>query len=110
MREDFPMSQLKIVAVSILFLSLTLMAGPQSQPTGQSSPQQKGMMMLTIFLKHDQSKTLDEINQHLKQTGVYGNVSARRRGGGFLVRDDGNRPGGDSSFSSGEAARRKSCH
>jgi len=26
-------------------------------------------MMLTIFLKHDQSKTLDEINQHLKQTG-----------------------------------------
>ena len=25
--------------------------------------------MLTIFLKHDQSKTLDEINQHLKQTG-----------------------------------------
>jgi hypothetical protein len=64
------MSQLKIVAVSILFLSLPLLAGPQSQPTGsQSSPQQKGMMMLTIFLKHDQSKTLDEINQHLKQTG-----------------------------------------
>ena len=25
--------------------------------------------MLTIFLKHDQSKTLDEINQHLKRTG-----------------------------------------
>ena len=50
------MSQLKIVAVSILFLSLTLMAGPQSQPTGQSSPQQKGMMMLTIFLKHDPVK------------------------------------------------------
>lgn len=63
------MSQLKIVAVSILFLSLPLMAGPQSQPTGQSSPQQTGMMMLTIFLKHDQSKTPDEINQHLKQTG-----------------------------------------
>jgi hypothetical protein len=63
------MSQLKIVAVSILFLSLPLLAGPQSQPPSQSSPQQKGMMMLTIFLKHDQSKTLDEINQHLKQTG-----------------------------------------
>ena len=64
------MSQLKIVAVSILFLALPLLAGPQSQPTGsQSGPEQKGMMMLTIFLKHDQSKTLDEINQHLKQTG-----------------------------------------
>ncbi|MGC2697429.1 MAG: hypothetical protein WA738_16705 [Candidatus Angelobacter sp.] len=26
----------------------------------------KGMMMVTIFLKYDQSKTLDEIEQHLK--------------------------------------------
>jgi hypothetical protein len=25
--------------------------------------------MPTVFLKHDQSKTLDEISQHLKQTG-----------------------------------------
>ncbi len=25
--------------------------------------------MLTIFLRHDESKTLDEINEHLKQTG-----------------------------------------
>ncbi|HEV7674542.1 MAG TPA: hypothetical protein VGQ12_08430 [Candidatus Angelobacter sp.] len=63
------MSQLKIVAVSILLLALPLLAGPQSQPPSQTSPQQKGMMMLTIFLKHDQAKTLDEINQHLKQTG-----------------------------------------
>ena len=30
---------------------------------------QNGMMMLTIFLKHDQSKTLDEINAHAKQAG-----------------------------------------
>jgi hypothetical protein len=50
------MPQLKIVAVSILFMLSPLLAGPQSQPTVQSSPQQKGMMMLTIFLKHDQSK------------------------------------------------------
>ena len=63
------MSHLKIVAVFILFVVSPLLAGPQSQPAVQSSPQQKGMMMLTIFLKHDQSKTLDEINQHLKQTG-----------------------------------------
>jgi hypothetical protein len=63
------MSQLKIIAVCILFLALPLMAGTQDQPKGEGRPQQKGMMMLTIFLKHDQSKTLDEINQHLKQTG-----------------------------------------
>jgi hypothetical protein len=30
---------------------------------------QPGTMMLTIFLRHDESKTLDQINEHLKQTG-----------------------------------------
>jgi hypothetical protein len=29
------------------------------------------MEMLTIFLRHDETKTLDEINQHLKSTGWY---------------------------------------
>lgn len=32
-----------------------------------------GMMMLTIFLRHDESKTLDEINAHLRQTGFSNN-------------------------------------
>ena len=32
-----------------------------------------GMEMLTIFLRHDQAKTLDEINSHLKSTGWYKN-------------------------------------
>jgi uncharacterized protein with GYD domain len=27
--------------------------------------------MLTVFLKHDQSKTLAEINQHLERTGFW---------------------------------------
>jgi hypothetical protein len=31
------------------------------------------MLMLTIFLRHDQSKTLEEIQAHLKQTGFYAN-------------------------------------
>lgn len=63
------MSHLKVIAISLVFVLSPLLADTQSQPAVQSSPQQKGMMMLTIFLKHDQSKTLDEINQHLKQTG-----------------------------------------
>jgi hypothetical protein len=63
------MSHLKVIALAILLVLSPLLADPQSQPAAQSNPQQKGMMMLTIFLKHDQSKTLDEINQHLKQTG-----------------------------------------
>jgi hypothetical protein len=32
-----------------------------------------GMEMLTIFLRHDQAKTLDEINAHLKAAGWYKN-------------------------------------
>jgi hypothetical protein len=30
-----------------------------------------GTEMLTIFLRHDQSKTVEEINQHLKANGWY---------------------------------------
>lgn len=29
----------------------------------------KGTFLLTIFLRHDQSKTVDQINEHLKETG-----------------------------------------
>jgi hypothetical protein len=32
-------------------------------------PATDGKIMLTVFLRHDQSKTLDEINQHLEKTG-----------------------------------------
>ena len=28
-------------------------------------------LLLTIFLRHDQSKTLEDINAHLRQTGFY---------------------------------------
>ena len=27
--------------------------------------------LLTVFLRHDETKTLEEINQHLRQTGYY---------------------------------------
>ena len=30
-----------------------------------------GTMMMTVFLKHDQSKTLDQINAELKKNGYY---------------------------------------
>ena len=40
---------------------------PQSQSETPGAP--KGSILLTIFLRHDESKTLDEINAHLKQTG-----------------------------------------
>jgi hypothetical protein len=42
----------------------------QSPPSTTASPQSDSIL-LTIFLRHDQTKTLDEINDHLKKTGWY---------------------------------------
>ncbi|MDX7953933.1 hypothetical protein P7D22_22525 [Lichenihabitans sp. Uapishka_5] len=41
-------------------------AGGLPSPTGGP-----GETMLTIFLRHDETKTVDEINQHLKTTGWF---------------------------------------
>jgi len=48
-------------------------AAPSAQDSsGQSSStKDKSAILLTIFFRHDQSKTLGEINDHLKQTGYY---------------------------------------
>ena len=35
---------------------------------GPGAPQ-TGSFLLTIFLRHDQAKTVDPINEHLRQTG-----------------------------------------
>jgi hypothetical protein len=43
-------------------------AAPSAAPT---APGAKGDMLLTIFFKHDQSKTLDEINEQLKRQHFY---------------------------------------
>jgi hypothetical protein len=39
---------------------------PVDSPTGKP-----GMEMLTIFLRHDENQTVDQINQHLKTTGWF---------------------------------------
>jgi hypothetical protein len=43
----------------------------QPQPTAPAAPQEKGTMLLTVFLKHDQSKTLTEIKAHLEAKGFW---------------------------------------
>jgi hypothetical protein len=64
------MHRLQNAACVMALLLFPAIAGSEdAQPVEQQPQSPKGMMMLTIFLKHDQSKTLDEINQHLKQTG-----------------------------------------
>ena len=47
-------------------------AGQESAASGTSAaPSDKGLMTLTIFLKHDEMQTLDEINARLKRQGFY---------------------------------------
>ena len=45
-------------------------AAPSSPASGATAPDQ-GTFLLTIFLRHDQSKTLGEINEHLRRSGYY---------------------------------------
>lgn len=42
-------------------------------PQAESPTGGPGMEMLTVFLRHDQAHTVDEINQHLKKTGWFAN-------------------------------------
>lgn len=55
------------VAALLAFCLVPPSLRPQAPAETPGAP--KGTMLLTIFLRHDESKTLDEINAHLKQTG-----------------------------------------
>lgn len=60
----------------LLLLASIGMAQNQPAPAPAASPQagaQKGITMLTIFLRHDESKTLDQINADLKAHGYFDN-------------------------------------
>jgi hypothetical protein len=48
------------LSVLLLLFALTLQA---------QEPAPDGKIMLTVILRHDQSKTVDEINDHLEKTG-----------------------------------------
>jgi hypothetical protein len=63
------LSSLAIIAC----VALAGVLGPsplRAQTSGQTHAD-KGVFLLTVFLRHDQSKTLDEINARLKQNGYY---------------------------------------
>ena len=49
-------------------------AGAQQAPSASPIPNaesEKGSILLTVFLRHDQSKPLDQINAELRQQGYY---------------------------------------
>ena len=61
------MSSRAVGLAAVLILAMTL---PISAQQSAETPGQKpGTMMLTIFLRHDQSKTLEQINAHAHETG-----------------------------------------
>jgi hypothetical protein len=68
-------SLILVLSVGALFKN-NMNRWQQSQATAQSplpasDPGVSGGLLLTVFLRHDESKTLGEINAHLKQTGYY---------------------------------------
>ncbi len=56
----------KKIAVALLLLSLAVVCRPGALQAQQPA---KDALLLTVFLKHDQSKTLEEIQAQLKKTG-----------------------------------------
>src|SRR5450755_1994014 len=67
------MVRFRPTAVVVLLFAVALLVGAvglgQPHATAAVPPQDKGQLMLTIFLKHDQSKTLGDIQKQLQQTG-----------------------------------------
>ena len=54
--------------LAVLFLTFGLGAA-RAQPV--QDPDHPGTFLLTIFLRHDETKTLPEINERLRQNGWY---------------------------------------
>jgi hypothetical protein len=67
----------RLFSLLLLLASISMAQNqPAAPPAPAASPQagaQKGMMMLTVFLRHDESKTLDQINADLKAHGYFDN-------------------------------------
>jgi hypothetical protein len=52
-------------------IMLAAAATPAAATGASAQPEPADTLMLTIFLRHDQSKTVDQIKEHLRQTGWY---------------------------------------
>ncbi len=53
--------------------TLTAMVAGTAAEAQSSAESNANSMMITIFLRHDETKTLDEINAHLEKTGFQQN-------------------------------------
>jgi hypothetical protein len=68
--------KLGLIVAIVLFATLysamnALPAAAEAPPEASAAVPKAGSFLLTVFLRHDQTKTVDQINEHLKQTGWY---------------------------------------
>ena len=61
------------MAIAALAAALALSAGAQAQtaPSDAATPTSDNAVMVTIFLRHDQSRPLSELNAQLERQGFY---------------------------------------
>jgi hypothetical protein len=61
------------MAIAVLAATLALSAGAlaQTAPSDTATPTSDNAVMVTIFLKHDQSRPLSELNAQLERQGFY---------------------------------------
>jgi hypothetical protein len=66
------------LAIAVLAGCLTLNSSaktqtlaPQTTPTDSATPTPDNAVMITVFLKHDQSRPLSELNAQLEKQGYY---------------------------------------
>lgn len=73
MRTSTALDDYKRLCFSLILIPIAavLFIGGVGAP--QDRPPLNAAILLTIFLKHDQSKTLDEIQAQLRKTGFYKN-------------------------------------
>ena len=67
-----------LLAIAVLTGCLTLNSSaktqtlaPQTTPTDSATPTPDNAVMITVFLKHDQSRPLSELNAQLEKQGYY---------------------------------------
>jgi hypothetical protein len=59
------------IAAATMVVTFGTIAPGDAQAPPAAVQGDKGSFLLTVFLRHDQSKTLPEINDRLKQNGYY---------------------------------------
>jgi hypothetical protein len=65
------MSRIKIQLFELICAVLIFTLAAAAATRAQQAPTPQDSLLLTVFLKHDQSKTVDQINEQLKRQDYY---------------------------------------